>query len=123
MGRALLAGLDVDDEDVVAVDDDEVGSAGQHGGLALQAKGVLGLGEDVVAAGQEPVPGLGQQGGVFDLPLDGIEVGWLACLVPVVGLEPGGVFAGTLAVEQLGQGRGPDVGVNSSLWHDWAPSR
>ena len=28
VGRAFLAGLDVDDEDVVAVDDEEIGSAG-----------------------------------------------------------------------------------------------
>ena len=110
VGRAFLAGLDVDDEDVAAVDDEEIGPAGQHGGLALQAKGVLGLGEDVVAAGQELVPGPGQQGGVLDLPSDGVEVGRLASPPLVVGLEPGGVFAGTLSGDQLGQGGGPDVG-------------
>ena len=101
--RALLACLDVNDEDVVAVDDEEVGSASQHGGLSLESKRILGLCGDVVAAGEEPFLGLDQQRGVLDLPLDGVEVGWLAFPALVVGLEPSCVLAGTLPVRSLGR--------------------
>ena len=46
----LLAGLEVDDENVVSAQDQEVRLAGEGGGMSAEAEGVLVLDADLVAA-------------------------------------------------------------------------
>ena len=60
----FLAALDVDDEDAVVVENEQVGLAGEDGGLSAESEGVLVLEAYVVAAVGPLVSLLVEQGGM-----------------------------------------------------------
>ena len=92
-----LAALDVDDEDAVVVENEQVGLAGEGGGLPAEAEGVLVLEADVVAAVGPLVSLLVEQGGMPGEPVGLVEVGGRFSLALVMGFEPDGPFARVLA--------------------------
>ena len=62
MPGLFTTGLDVDDEDVVFVDDQEVGLAGEGGGVSAEPEGVLVLDADFIVALEPLVALLVEQG-------------------------------------------------------------
>ena len=97
---AFGAGLDVGYEDVVVAEYQQVGLAGEDGGLAAEAEGVLTLDAGFVSALDPEVALLVEQLGVVGQPLGLVEVGGWLRPVLVMGLEPDGPLAGVLAGEQ-----------------------
>lgn len=94
---AVVASLGVDDDGLVFAVGDDVGSAGQGGGLAAELEPVLAFNVHLKPT-DLPIPdSLVDEGGVFEHPLGLVEVGGLAGPVSVAGLEPNGPFAGVLA--------------------------
>ena len=78
----------------------------------------------VVALLLPPLTLLVQQGGVVQEPAGLVEVGGHAAPAPalVLGLEPGGPFAGTFSGEQPGQPCDPQVGSGGAeLGHNRIP--
>ena len=103
---------------------DQVGLAGQHGTAAPEVEGVLPFGQYRVALLLPPLTLLVKQGGVVQEPAGLVEVGGHAAPAPalVLGLEPGGPFAGTFSGEQPGQPCDPYVGTGGAkTGHALAP--
>ena len=73
--RLFLAALDVDDEDAVVVENEQVGLAGEGGGLTSESEGVLVLEADLVTAAGPLVSLLVEQGGMPCEPVGLVEVG------------------------------------------------
>ena len=91
------AGLDVDDGGVTVVEHNEVGTAGQRGGLPAQPEGVLAFDENGAGVGFPLDLLLVEQRRVAHQPCGLVEVGRYPLPVLVVGLEPDGPLAGVLA--------------------------
>ena len=117
MLAASLAGFHVGADDVIVVENQQVGFIGEGGGVAAEAEGVLDLYADVVAALYPEVSLLVEWGGVQAEPLGLIEVAGLPGSDLVVGPEPEGPLAGVLAGERPWHPSGPSVGVFSLQRH------
>ena len=98
----FLAALDVDDEDAVVVEDEQVRLAREDGGLSAESESVLVLEAYVVAAVGPLVSLLVEQGGMLREPVGLVEVGRFTVPALVMGFEPDGPFAGSLAGQETG---------------------
>ena len=97
-----MAAPDVDDEDAVVVENQQVGLAGEGGGLTAEAEGVLVLEADGVTAVGPLVALLVEQSGMPREPVGLVEVGRFTVPALVMGFEPDGPLAGPFTGEETG---------------------
>ena len=98
----FLAALDVDDEDAVLVENKQVWLAGEGCRVPAEAESVLVLEADVVTAMGPLVSLLVEQSGMPREPVGLVESGRFTVPALVMGFEPDGPFAGSLAGQETG---------------------
>ena len=87
---------------MVLVEYQQVGLAGEDGGLAAEAEGVLSLNAGFVTAMGPQVSLLVEKSGMLGKPVGLVEVGRFTVRALVMGFEPDGPIAGSFAGEETG---------------------